>query len=115
MPHMASPCVYFSCASFCVIDNEAWRGSVILRVVSFVSKYLNLHSTSLEWAVWIQNVADLRRNSHIGKVFELAEPHFRHDMEHNIRIRPIFPDRNRNCILNHWLINKNLHKLNEIK
>jgi len=32
----------------------------------------------------IQNVADPRRNGHIGNVFELAELRFRHDMERDI-------------------------------
>ena len=32
--------------------------------------------------IWvIQNVANLWRNGRIGKVFELAEPHFRRDIE----------------------------------
>jgi len=34
----------------------------------------------------IQNVADPRRNGGIGKVFELAEPRFRRDMERDFRI-----------------------------
>ena len=38
------------------------------------------------WSAWIQNVADLRRNGRIRKVFELAEPHFRRDMERDFRI-----------------------------
>ena len=34
----------------------------------------------------IQNVADPRRNGRIGKVFALAEPRFRRDMERDFRI-----------------------------
>jgi len=34
----------------------------------------------------IQNVADPRQNGRIGKVFDLAEPHFRRNMERNFRI-----------------------------
>jgi len=34
----------------------------------------------------IQNVADPRRNGRSGKVFELAEPRFRRDMERDFRI-----------------------------
>jgi len=34
----------------------------------------------------IQNVADLRRNGSIRKVFELAEPHFHRDMERDFCI-----------------------------
>lgn len=41
--------------------------------------------------LWIQNMADPRRNSHVGKVFELAEPRFRRKMERNFRIRSMFP------------------------
>jgi len=55
----------------------------------------------------IQNVADPRPNTRIGKVFELTEPRFRHDMERDFRIWTIFPDRDRNRnhdrILNHCL------------
>ena len=42
------------------------------------------------------NVADLQRNDSIGKVFELAEPRFHHDMERDFRIRAIFPYHNQN-------------------
>jgi len=34
----------------------------------------------------IQNTADPRRNSRIGKVFELAEPCYRRDMERDFRM-----------------------------
>ena len=52
------------------------------------------------------NMADPQRNLCIGKVFELAEPHFRRNMKHNFFIKAVIPyhDRNRNrdrkCILN---------------
>jgi len=52
---------------------------------------------------WIQNVADSLWNCRIGKVFELAKPCFLCDMGHDFRIRVIFLDHNRNCILNPWL------------
>ena len=58
---------------------------------------------------WIQNVAAPKRNGCIRKVFELVEPRFPSDIEHDFRFREIFPyrDRNRNCdrdrILNPWL------------
>ena len=45
-------------------------------------------------------MADSWQNSLIGKVFELADLHFRHYLERNFRIRAIFPDRDRNRILN---------------
>ena len=38
----------------------------------------------------------------LQRFFELAEPRFRRDMERNFRILAIFPDRDRNRILNHW-------------
>ena len=40
----------------------------------------------VQWLSVIQNVADPRRNGRIGKVFELAEPRFRRDMERNFPI-----------------------------
>jgi len=50
----------------------------------------------------IQNVADPQRTGRIGKVFELAKPRFRLDMKRDFRNLAIFPDRDRNHILNHW-------------
>jgi len=56
--------------------------------------------------LWIQNVADSRRNGRIGKVFELVELRFHCNIEYNFRIRTIFlyrdrnRNRNQNCILN---------------
>jgi len=49
---------------------------------------------------WIQNVANPRGKGRIVKVFELVEQHFRRDVERDFHIRPIFPYRDRNYILN---------------
>lgn len=53
-------------------------------------------------------MAYLQWNSRIGKVFELAERRFCHDMERDLYIRAIFPYHDRNLhhdgirILNPW-------------
>ena len=50
--------------------------------MSFEAMYvLKIHLLTV-----IQNVADPRRNGRIRKVFELAEPRFRHDIERDFRI-----------------------------
>jgi len=46
---------------------------------------------------WIQNMADPQRNCRIEKVSKLAKLHFRRNMEHDCRIRAIFPYCNWNC------------------
>ena len=54
---------------------------------------------------WIRNVADPWQDGRIIKDFELVNPHFRHDMQRNYRIRMTFPcrDQNRNCDRNRIL------------
>ena len=49
---------------------------------------------------WIQNGVDPQRNERIGKVFELVELRFRRNIKRNFHIKVIFPDCNRNRILN---------------
>jgi len=56
-----------------------------------------MRSIYIDMRQWIQNVIDLRQNYLIGKVFELAEPHFFRNMEHDFCIKMIFPYRDRNC------------------
>jgi len=57
---------------------------VIVKAIGWKLKaYLVVGFRWIDAAV-IQNVADPRRNGHIGNVFELAELRFRHDMERDI-------------------------------
>ena len=85
---------------------EAKRYGIYLVKTSWeIVQYTNpvLHNTSQVLQVlegMDSNVADPRRNGHIGKVFELAEPCFNCNMERDFRITAIFPCRDWNRISN---------------